>query len=211
MVTLTEHTKRLATEHLRTYDPVLKPVIEHAGLCDIQPHTEYYRELVESIVGQQLSVKAAAAIRRKFLDLFGGSFPEPAALVAKTPEELRSAGLSWAKAKYVQDLARHVLDGKVTFDRLDTQTNGEIIAELTDVKGIGEWTVHMFLIFGMGRLDVLPTGDLGIRNGIRALYGFKDIPTPAQIVELAERNHWHPYESIASWYIWESLDNKPKI
>ncbi len=205
-----ETTLRQAAAHLRARDRILDPVIEQYGPCDIVPHTEYYRELVESIVGQQLSVKAARAIRQKFVGLFDGNFPSPSQIISKPPEELRGAGLSWAKANYVQDLARHVLDGKVTFDRLDSQTNEEIIKELTDVKGIGEWTVHMFLIFGMGRLDVLPTGDLGIKNGIRALYGFQDAPTPAQIVQLAEQNHWHPYESIASWYVWESLDNKPK-
>ncbi len=200
-----------AALHLSKNDLVLRPVIEKFGICTIVPHSEYYRELVESIVGQQLSVKAAAAIRRKFVDLFDGNFPSPAQLLDKTPDALRSAGLSWTKVKYVQDLASHVLEGKVTFDRLDAQTNDEIITELTDVKGIGEWTVHMFLIFGMGRLDVLPTGDLGIKNGIRALYGFPDIPTPVQIIELAKKHHWHPYESVASWYIWASLDNKPKI
>lgn len=209
MVTASPKTVQQAADHLKANDPVLKPVVERFGLCDIMPHKDYYRALVNSIVGQQLSVKAARSIRARFLELFGGVFPEPAAILEKTPEELRAAGLSWAKAAYIQDLARHVLSGKVRFDHLDELSNEEIIKELTDVKGIGEWTVHMFLIFCMGRLDVLPTGDLGIRNGICALYGFTDVPTPAQITELAQQNHWHPYESVASWYIWESLDNKP--
>lgn len=202
-------TLQQAANYLKANDPILKPVIERFGLCDITPHKDYYRALVNSIVGQQLSVKAARSIRARFLDLFGGTFPEPAAIIEKTPEELRSAGLSWAKAAYIQDLAQHVLSGKVRFDHLDSLSNDEIIKELTDVKGIGEWTVHMFLMFCMGRLDVLPTGDLGIRNGIRALYGFEDAPTPAQVTEIAERNHWRPYESVASWYVWESLDNAP--
>ena len=198
-----------ATRHLQAYDPFLKPVIEHAGPCTIEPHRDYYRELVESIVGQQLSVKAAAAIRRKFLELFDGVFPEPMAILEKSPEELRAAGLSWAKVKYIQDLAQHVINGKVKFDHFDTLSNDEIIAELTAVKGIGEWTAHMFLMFLMGRLDVLPVGDLGIKNGVKQLYGLKRQPGPAEIVKIARKYHWHPYESVACWYIWESLDNKP--
>jgi DNA-3-methyladenine glycosylase II len=92
---------------------------------------------------------------------------------------------------------------------LDTKSNQAIVAELTDVKGIGEWTAHMFLMFCMGRLDVLPTGDLGIRNGIRALYGLEEVPTPQKVIEVSHQNSWYPYESVASWYIWHSLDNAP--
>jgi DNA-3-methyladenine glycosylase II len=132
------------------------------------------------------------------------------AILEKTVEELRSVGLSRPKANYIKDLAQHIIDGKLKFDLFESQTNEEIIAQLIDVKGIGEWTAHMFLIFCMGRLDILPVGDLGIRNGIRALYGFDDIPTPQQIVELAENNNWKPYESVASWYVWQSLNNSPK-
>ena len=199
-----------AADHLQARDKVLSSVIAKYGLCNIEPHTDYYRELVESIVGQQLSVKAARAIRAKFVNLFGGEFPSPEAILMTPPDELRAAGLSWAKVKYIQDLAQHVLDGKIKFDQFDTLSNEEIIKELVDVKGIGEWTAHMFLMFCMGRLDVLPVGDLGIKNGIRALYSLKNMPTPDQIIKLAKKNHWHPYESAASWYVWASLDNKPK-
>jgi len=199
-----------AAEHLQAHDPYLRPVIIHSGLCTIEPHHDYYRELVESIVGQQLSVKAAAAIRRKFLALFDGAFPEPVEILAKTPEELRSAGLSWAKTKYIQDLAQHVIDGNIKFDHFDSLSNEEIIVELTSVKGIGEWTAHMFLMFLMGRLDILPVGDLGIKNGVQKLYGLKQQPNAKDIQKIAQKYHWHPYESVASWYVWESLDNKPK-
>lgn len=210
MLLATPNTLRQAADHLSAHDPVLQPLIGRIGQCDYAPHRGYYNALVSSIIGQQLSVKAAASIRRKFLDLFGGEFPAPAQILEKSAEELRSAGLSTAKAAYIQDLARHVASGKVRFDHLDALSNDEIIKELTDIKGIGEWTVHMFLMFCMGRLDVLPVGDLGIKNGMRALYGLKDIPTPDKIVKIAKKNHWHPYESVASWYIWEFLDNKPK-
>lgn len=200
-----------AAAHLSRHDKKLAPTIASAGLASITPHTNYYWELVDSIISQQLSVKAARSIEKRFQELFDSEFPEPAAILEKSVEELRSAGLSGAKANYVRDLAQHILDGRLVFDSLQTQTNEEIISMLTDVKGIGEWTAHMFLIFSLGRLDVLPTGDLGIRNGIRALYGFEDAPTPQQIKELAIQNTWAPYESVASWYIWQSLDNVPAV
>ncbi|HTB48556.1 MAG TPA: DNA-3-methyladenine glycosylase [Verrucomicrobiae bacterium] len=199
-----------AAAYLTTHDPVLAPIIKRAGIPTFAPHSDYYGALVNSIIGQQLSVKAAASIKQRFCDLFGGKLPAPEEILEKSVEELRAVGFSNAKANYVRDLAKHVLDGRVRFDKLDTQSNEEIIAELTDVKGVGEWTVHMFLIFCMGRLDVLPAGDLGIRNGVRALYNFKDLPTPDQIKDLAQKNRWHPYESAAAWYVWRSLDNEPE-
>ncbi|MBA2279541.1 DNA-3-methyladenine glycosylase 2 family protein [Candidatus Saccharibacteria bacterium] len=205
-----EDTARLAANHLAKNDPVLAPLIEQFGLCTIRPHQDYYRELVESIVGQQLSVKAAASIRKKFLELFGGTFPEPELLLQKSVEELRSVGFSGAKVRYVQDLAQNVLEGKVKFEEIDELSNKSVVSELTAGKGIGEWTAHMFLMFCMGRLDVLPVGDLGIRNGIQRLYGLSTLPGPDEIKAVAIQGNWHPYESIAAWYIWQSLDNTPK-
>jgi DNA-3-methyladenine glycosylase II len=165
---------------------------------------------VNSIIGQQLCVKAAATIRQRFVDLFGGAFPAPEQILGRDIEELRSVGLSRPKARYVQDLAQHIVDGTVRFDTIDQLSNDEIIAELTAVKGVGEWTVHMFLLFCMGRLDVLPTGDLGIRSGIKKLYGMDELPSPDEVRLVAKENDWHPYESVASWYVWHSLDNAPK-
>ena len=202
---------RKAAGHLSENDSVLRPVIESTTLPTFVPHNDYYGALVNSIIGQQLSVKAAASIKKKFIGLFDDKFPSPEEILTKSAEDLRAIGFSYAKAKYVQDLAQHVIDGQVLFDKLDEQSNEEIIAELTAVKGIGEWTAHMFLIFSMGRLDVLPVGDLGIKNGIRALYGFKDIPTPEQMREIAVKYSWHPYESIACWYVWQSLKNEPDL
>jgi len=198
-----------AADHLADHDRVLAPIIQQAGLAQFEPHQDYYGALVNSIIGQQLSVKAAAAIKQRFRDLFGGKFPSPEEILTKPVEELRAIGFSNAKGRYVHDLAQHIIDGRVRFDTLDEQSNEEIIAELTDVKGVGEWTVHMFLMFCMGRLDVLPVGDLGIRNGVRVLYDFSGAPTPEQIREIAVKCHWHPYESAASWYVWHSLDNAP--
>jgi len=200
----------VAAQHLSKADPVLSGVIATAPLPTFVPHTDYYKALVNSIIGQQLSVKAAATIKQRFVDLFGGSFPSPEQIITRDIEELRGVGLSRPKAGYVQDLARHILDGSVQFSTLDQLSNDDIVTELTAVKGIGEWTVHMFLLFCMGRLDVLPTGDLGVRSGIKKLYGLDELPTPDTMREMALKNNWHPYESVASWYIWHSLDNAPK-
>jgi DNA-3-methyladenine glycosylase II len=196
-----------AARHLSVSDPSLAKVIANAPLPTFTPHTDYYQALVNSIIGQQLSVKAAATIKQRFVDLFDGQFPSPEQILARDIEQLRGVGLSRPKAGYIQDLARHILGGSVRFDTL---SNEEIISELTTVKGIGEWTVHMFLLFCMGRLDVLPTGDLGIRSGIKKLYRLEQLPTPDEVRSIAAKNHWHPYESVASWYVWHSLDNAPK-
>lgn len=199
-----------ALKHLAKHDPILAKVIESHATPSFTAHTNYYHELVDSIISQQLSVKAARTIEGRFKDLFGGEFPSPEQILEKDIEELRAVGLSRPKGRYIQDLASKILDGTVRFDTLDQLSNDEIVEELTKVKGIGVWTVHMFLMFCMGRLDVLPVGDLGIRNGIMQLYSLGRIPDAAEIEAIAENNSWHPYESVASWYIWQSLDNAPK-
>jgi DNA-3-methyladenine glycosylase II len=205
-----DETVRQATDYLAAHDPLLAPVIARYGLCTIRPHDSYYQALVNSIVGQQLSVKAAGTIKARFCTLFGGNeLPAPEQILTRDIDELRSIGLSHSKALYVRDLAQHVVDGKITFDRLDSLTNEEILTELTAVKGIGEWTVHMFLMFCMGRLDVLPYGDLGVKNGIKALYGLDRQPTAQDVITIADTYQWHPYESIAAWYVWRTLDNEP--
>jgi DNA-3-methyladenine glycosylase II len=167
--------------------------------------------LASSIVGQQLSVKAAANIRGRFAALGEGDFPTPEETRDFPVEKMREAGLSSAKAKYLKDLADHVVDKRLDLSRIAELPNEELIVELTDVKGIGEWTAHMFLIFCLGRLDVLPTGDLGVRRGMQILYGLRDLPNPETMYRIAGKNGWTGYESVASWYIWRSLDNEPKI
>lgn len=209
--TINETIAKQAAEHLAAHDPVLKPIIQRAGLCRIRPHRNYYWALVDSIISQQLSVKAAASIEKRFQELFRSEVPAPEQILEKSIDELRAVGLSRPKAGYIRDLAQHIVDGKIKFDELDAQSNDEIMRELTDVKGIGEWTVHMFLMFSLGRLDVLPVGDLGVRNSMRTLYGFEHLPTPRDINEIAKKYHWSPYESIASWYIWQNLDNTPAV
>ncbi len=206
---MTDKVAKRAADYLSKTDPKLAPIIVEAGLCTTRPHRNYYQALVGEIIGQQLSVKAADSIRKRFEELFGGIFPEPNAILRKSVEELRGVGLSYAKANYICDLAQHVVDGKIKFDHMDNLSNQEIIAELIDVKGIGEWTAHMFLMFCMARTDILATGDLGIRNAVKKLYDFEKIPSPDEIKQVAEENNWHPYESVACWYLWHSLDNTP--
>lgn len=191
-------------------DPVMRRLIETYPNPSFEKHTDYYSELVDSIISQQLSVKAAQAIEQRFKDLFDGTFPTPEQIVSQDIETLRSVGLSRPKARYIQDLAQKIIDGDVRFDTIDSLSNDEIIAELTRVKGIGEWTVHMFLMFCMVRLDVLPVGDLGIRNGVTILYDLSTTATPDDVRRIAETNNWRPYESVASWYVWQSLENVPK-
>lgn len=196
-----------ALTHLKSHDPILRGLIVREPT--FSPHKNYYHSLISSIIGQQLSVKAASTIEARFRSLFNDRLPSPEKILEKDIDTLRSVGLSRQKAGYIQDLARRILDGSVDFTNIDQLSNEEIIKELTQVKGIGVWTVHMFLIFCMGRLNVLPVGDLGIRTGIQKLYGLDHLPVAAEIEEIAQKNNWHPYESVASWYVWSALDNTP--
>ena len=200
-----------AAKYLQEQDPILGEIIKHAPLPAFTPHKKYYQELVESIISQQLSIKAAATILKRFKELFAEDFPNPESILATDIEELRAVGLSRQKAGYIKDLAARVLDGSIQFSHLDSLSNQEVIDELIQIKGVGVWTVHMFLLFCMGRLDVLPTGDLGIKNGIYKLYALPEKPTPEDIETVALNNRWHPYESIASWYVWRALDNTPAL
>lgn len=184
--------------HLERSDPVLSRVILLHPKPTFRPHSDHYRELIESIISQQLSVKAAATIYRRFIELFG-HVPEPAEILAREDTELRLVGISGQKSRYIKDLVHKVQSGEISFDHLDQLSNEKIVAELTAVKGVGEWTVHMFLIFCMGRLDVLPVGDLGIKNAIQNLYSLKEIPNAKDMYGIAHQNNWHPYKSIASW------------
>ncbi|HSW80591.1 MAG TPA: DNA-3-methyladenine glycosylase [Candidatus Saccharimonadales bacterium] len=198
-----------AAKYLTAADAVLAPIIAAAGPCTIRQHQNYYWELIDGIIGQQMSIKAAAAIERRFKELFGTETPQPEAIVEKSIDDLRSVGLSRAKASYIQDLAQHIIDGKLKFDNFESMSNDEIIQELVAVKGIGEWTAHMFLMFCMARTDILAVGDLGVRNAVKKLYGFDNIPTPDEVKLIAEQNNWHPYETAACWYLWKSSDNSP--
>jgi DNA-3-methyladenine glycosylase II len=200
---------RVAEKHLSRRDAVLRKFIKQHGECRLQMHTRYFETLVNSIVSQQLSTKAAATIFNRFRALYApAKFPQPAQIAATPDELLRSVGLSSQKLSYIKDLAAKLDEGTVHLQRLTKMSDAEIIAELTQVKGIGVWTVQMFLIFSLGRLDVLPVGDLGIKMAMQRAYSLAALPKPAEIEIIAQQNHWHPYCSVASWYLWRSLENK---
>jgi len=198
-----------ASAHLAKNDPRLAVLISKYGDCRILPHSDHYSELVSSIVGQQLSVKAAATIWQRVLALSGGNAPTPHQLLKIDTEALRNCGLSYAKVAYVKDLAAHILDGRLDMNHIASLPNDEVITQLTAVKGIGEWSAHMFLIFSLGRLDVLPVGDLGIKKGAQRVYSLKELPNAQKLEQLSKKYKWAPYESVAAWYLWKGLDNTP--
>ena len=199
---------KAANTHLKANDIVLKIVINKYGNCTITPHTNYYEELAGSIISQQLSVKAAATIWNRFLALYGGNMPTPEQIITTDIDAIRGVGASYAKARYIQDLAFHILDGKLDLAHIATLPNETVIEQLTAVKGIGEWSAHMFMIFSLGRLDVLPWGDLGVRKSMQQLYNLPTLPNKSEMIAVAEQHNWHPYESVAAWYLWKNLDNK---
>lgn len=202
------HDIGVATRHLAAHDPVMAKLISTHPQPSFTKHPHYYRELMSSIISQQLSVKAAATIQQRFVDLYG-HFPVPKEVLATPVDDLRAVGLSRQKASYLHAIAEHARDYPDAFSKLDDLDNDAIIKELTAIKGVGVWTVHMFLMFCMARLDVLPTGDLGIKRAIERAYELPLVPTPEQITAIAAQRNWHPYESVACRYLWLSLDNTP--
>jgi DNA-3-methyladenine glycosylase II len=202
-----------AVAALRKSDPVMRSLIDRYGTDGVgefragRPR-DHYGALVRSIVGQQLSTKAAAAIYGRLTDRFGGRAPTPDEVLADDPEQLRvAAGLSHAKVSYLRSLAEHVLDGSLRLNRLGRLPDKEVIAQLVAVKGIGEWSSHMFLMFHLQRPDVLAVGDLGIRKAVMAAYGLPTRPGPAEIERIAEP--WRPYRTLACEFLWRSLGATP--
>ena len=202
-----------AVAELAGSDPVMAGLVTRLGELSIEarrrrrPRVDAYGMLLRSVIGQQLSVKAAATIYDRVLDLFGGRTPPPQELLDVEPQALRDAGLSWRKVEYVRDLAAHVLSGELELDRLDQLADDEVIAEITAVRGFGLWSAQMFLIFFLERPDVLPTGDLGIRRAVQVAYDLAEPPSPAELDAIAEP--WRPHRTLACVYLWESLANAP--
>jgi DNA-3-methyladenine glycosylase II len=192
-----------AIHHLRRNDSVLAEIIRRVGDYRIEFREPGFETLVKSIVYQQLSGRVASIIFERLVKAAGGGLT-PASVLKLRPERMRKLGLSKQKTVYIRDLARHTRDGRVVFQELETLTDAEVIERLTEVKGIGVWTAHMFLMFALRRTDVLPVGDLGIRNAIKAAYGLKESPTPAEVEAMGAR--WRPYCTVASWYLWRSLE-----
>jgi DNA-3-methyladenine glycosylase II len=195
-----------AMAHLQATHPGLADLIERHGPCTIRPRSDPYASLVRSIMYQQLAGPAAAAIERRFFALYGdpGRLPRPEEVLATPEEDMRSAGVSRQKSGYLRDLAVHIVEGRLDFSGMDGLSDDEVAARLTAVKGIGEWTAHMFLMFELGRLDVLPVGDLGVRNGMRIVYRLDRAPTPKEARLIGEP--WAPYRSVGAWYMWRAVE-----
>jgi DNA-3-methyladenine glycosylase II len=202
-----------AVAALRAADPVLAKVIDEVGIdgpgdLGVTVSNDRYGALVRSIVGQQLSTRSAQAIYGRLTDRFGGRTPTPVEVLEDDPDELRtSVGLSHAKVAYLRSLAERVLDGSLDLDHLDRLPDEEVIAQLTAVKGIGPWSADMFMIFRLGSPDVLPVGDLGIRRAFMIHYGLPELPTTAEMERIAEP--WRPHRTLASIYLWRSLQVTP--
>ena len=194
---------RKAILHLKKADPVLRSLIDRVGAYRIEYRYPGFETLVRSIVYQQLSGKVAKVIFGRLVEAAGGQLT-PEAILKLRPARMRKAGLSKQKTAYIRDLSRLTKSGALDFSALPGLSDDEVIAMLTQVKGIGVWTAHMFLMFALERPDILPVGDLGIRMAIRKEYGMEELPNAKQIEERAAG--WHPYCTVASWYLWRSLD-----
>jgi DNA-3-methyladenine glycosylase II len=197
-----------AQRHLARRDPVLKRLIAAVGPCTLAPHADHFALLVRSIVSQQISAKAATSIYARLEQTLAPAGVLPAGLLGLSDDALRAAGISAAKARSLRDLAEKVKGGDVPLDRLPELSDEEVITHLVPVRGIGRWTAEMFLIFALGRPDVLPVDDLGLRVGVQRQYDLPEAPDKVRLRALAEP--WQPYRSIATWYFWRSLSPGPK-
>ena len=195
-----------AIRHLRRTDPVLGKLMTQVGACRYQLRSdgEHFDHLVRAIVYQQLAGKAAATIYGRLQALYGGRPPTPAELAGTPSARLRRAGLSRQKLGYLKDLARQVTAGRLPLDTVDSLSDEAVIEALTAVRGVGVWTAQMFLMFRLGRLDVLPVLDLGIQKGMRRTYALRKMPKPAQMERIAAG--WRPYRSVACWYLWRAVE-----
>jgi DNA-3-methyladenine glycosylase II len=197
-----------AQRYLSRRDAVLKRLIRLVGPCTLRHNPDRLAALVQAIISQQISTRAAASIRNRLEQALAPKGITAARLLQASEQELRAAGLSGAKARFLYDLADKVHHGIVPLADLDDLPDEEVIARLLPVKGIGKWTAQMFLIFSLGRLDVLPVDDLGLRVGMQRHYDLPEVPDRGRLEELAEP--WRPYRSIATWYLWRSLGFVPQ-
>jgi DNA-3-methyladenine glycosylase II len=202
-----------ALQHLATVDPVMRRLIRAAGPCTLKPEPGRtpFQSLVQAVAHQQLNGTAADTILARFKKLFPGRrFPQPADLAGVTDEQIRACGFSFAKIRALRDLAEKTLSGVVPTSRQIVKlSDAEIIERLTQVRGVGRWTVEMLLIFQLGREDVLPAGDFGVRNGFRRAYKKRALPKPKDLLQFGER--WRPHATTAAWYLWRAADAARKI
>jgi DNA-3-methyladenine glycosylase II len=198
-----------AITHLKKSDAILAAIIERAGAYKINYAEPGFQTLVQSITSQQLNGKAAATIFGRLKAAAKADPITPESILKLRPARMRSLGLSGQKMSYIRELARMTRDGEVSFEQCLTLEDGAVVEHLTRVKGVGVWTVHMFLMFALRRHDVLPTGDLGIRMAMKKAYGLEELPKPAEMEKIAEP--WKPYSSVACWYLWRSLEVKEPV
>jgi len=194
----------LALAHLRRVDARLARVIDAHGPCTLAPRGDPYRYLVRSILYQQLAGKAAATIERRFKAGFAGRIPAPDVLAVQRATKLRKFGLSRQKAAAVKAVGAAFANGLVSARRIPHLADDAIVTAVTQIRGVGEWTAHMLLMFSLGRPDVLPVGDYGVRKGAQKLYGLRDLPKPDALAQLAEP--WRPFRTVGSWYLWRALE-----
>ena len=190
-----------ALKHLKQ-DRKLAKIIDQVSSYNLPITKNPYESLVEAIITQQLSGKAADSISARFREIYG-KFPKPADVLKTSDAKLRKAGLSYMKVSYIKDLSSRVESKELRLSYMKNLTDEEVIEQLTVVKGIGRWTAEMFLIFSLGRQDVLPVGDLGLKKGIQKLYSLSELPEKEQMEKIAQK--WRPYRSVATWYLWRSL------
>jgi len=184
-------------------DPKFAKIIMQVGNYNVKITKNRYQSLVEAIISQQLSGSAANSIIKKFRKLYKSKFPKPGDVIKTSDSKLRTTGLSKMKIVYIKELSKKIESKELNMRKISTQSDEQVIEVLTDVKGIGRWTAEMFLIFSLGRLDILPVGDLGLKKGIQSMYSLKELPEKEQIEQLAES--WKPYRTVATWYLWKSL------
>jgi len=197
-----------AYRHLRNTDPVLGMLIDAHGPYRPRPAMDHYDSLLRTVLFQQLNGRAATTIQQRWQALYGGRYPTPTELLATTDEAFRAAGVSRQKVGYMRDLAEHILAGRLDFEGIEALDDTAVAERITAVKGFGEWSAHMFLMFQLGRPDVLPVGDFGVRNGMRIAYGLAGMPSPAEARTIGEP--WAPYRSVASWYMWRATESTPR-
>jgi len=200
---------RKAINHLKKADPVLAAIIKKAGPYRAKYMEPVFQTLVRSIVYQQLSGKAAMTIFNRLAEAAKVTPLTPEAILKMRPQKMRTLGLSKQKTVYIRELAKLTRDGDIQFERLPEMEDDAIIETLTRVKGVGVWTVQMFLMFALQRPNVLPVGDLGVRAAMKKAYGLAELPKPQEMESIAAA--WHPYRSIASWYMWRSLENQGTV
>ena len=189
-------------------DPVLADIIDAVGDYTLKKRNHHFSVLVESIISQQLATGAAEAIFKRFKGLYP-KFPTASEILSTRKTKLRQVGLSGMKIEYLKDLARHVEEGRLDMKSLTKMSDEDVIVQLTQVKGIGRWTAEMFLIFSLGRQDIFPADDLGLRKGVQRAFSLQEIPKPKEVEKIGQR--WKPYRTIVTWYLWKSLQKFNKI